>query len=104
MKRLPRKKKLVCPKCGSEDIKVVKTWQLVAPLPDKYGRITITVMGVFQCKQCEYKWRGIISKLKVGGSGVEIEGTGKKLGGEEKEERRVKEIVLDLDDLDLDEE
>lgn len=103
MKQLPRKKKLACSRCGSENVEVVKTWQLVAPLPDKYGRITITVMGVVQCKQCGYKWRGVVSKLKVGGSGVEIEGTGKKLGSKE-EERRVKEIVLDLDDLDLDEE
>ncbi len=101
---MPRKKKeLKCPRCGSRNIEVIKTWQLVAPIPDKKGRITITVMGSLQCKDCGYKWRGVVSKLKVGGTSIEVEGArGKKvLGGEEEqEERRVKEIVIDIDDLD----
>ncbi|ADI32279.1 hypothetical protein [Staphylothermus hellenicus] len=106
---MPRKSskqnKLVCPRCGSEDIEIVKQWQLVSPLPDKYGRITITIMGVMQCRRCGYRWRGVISKIKVGGSGVEIEGKkGKKIVGEKEKPRRVKEIVLDLEDLDLEEE
>lgn len=104
-RRSSRQKKPVCPRCGSEDIEVVKQWQLVSPLPDKYGRITITIMGVVRCKQCGNKWRDVISKIKVGGSGIEIEGkAGKKVVGEKEEPRRVKEIVLDLEDLDLDEE
>ncbi len=95
------KKKLVCPKCGSTDIEVLKTWQLVSPFPDRKGRITITVMGVVQCRRCGYKWRTVISKIKVGGSEVELEGAGgkKKLVEEEEEPRRVKEIVLDLEDI-----
>ncbi len=106
MPRRKKEKKLVCPKCGSTDIDVVKTWQLVSPFPDRKGRITITVMGVVRCRKCGHQWRAVISKLKVGGSEVEIEGGkgSKKLEEEEEEPRRVKEIVLDLEDLDLEEE
>ncbi|OYT37665.1 MAG: chromatin protein Cren7 [Desulfurococcales archaeon ex4484_58] len=99
---MPRRKRgKECPVCGSTDIEVVKSWQLVSPLPDRYGRITITVMGVMKCRNCGHQWKGVVSKLKVGGSSVEIEGRELK---EEKEERRVKEIVLDLEDLEEDEE
>ncbi len=106
MPRRRKQKEIACPRCGSKEYEVVKQWQLVSPLPDKYGRITITVMGVVQCRKCGHKWKTVLSKLKVGGSGVEIEGKkGKKVIGEEKEEtRRVKEIVLDLDELNLEEE
>lgn len=87
---------LKCPKCGSSDVDVVKTWQLASPLPDKYGRITVTVMGSIVCKKCGYSWRGVVSKIKVGEKSVSI--GDRELGGEE-EERRVKEIVLDLEDI-----
>ncbi len=90
------KKMNKCPRCGSTNIDVVRTWQLTSPFPDRYGRITITVMGILKCRECNYQWRGVVSKLKVGGSGVEI---GEKKLGEEKEERRVKEIVLDLNEI-----
>jgi uncharacterized Zn finger protein len=96
-----REKKLKCPRCGSEDVEIVKQWQLISPLPDRYGRITVTIMGIVKCKRCGYTWRTVISKIKVGGSGVEIEG--KKVMSEE-EPRRVKEIVLDLDELEEEEE
>jgi hypothetical protein len=46
---MPRKKQSepdVCPNCGTKVDKPTKTWQLVSPLPDAYGRITITVMGL----------------------------------------------------------
>ncbi len=106
MPRRRKEKELVCPQCGSRDIEVVKTWQLVSPFPDKYGRITITVMGIVQCKNCGYKWKAVVSKLKVGGKSVEVESGGKRkvIEGEEEEPRRVKEIVLNIDDLDLEEE
>jgi len=85
-----------CPKCGSLNVEVTRTWNLVSPLPDKAGRITITVMGVFKCKDCNYTWKGVVSKLKVGG-GVEVEGKGEVL--KEEETRPPKEIVLDLDEI-----
>lgn len=89
-------KRLTCPRCGSTDITIEKTWQLVSPLPDSMGRITITVMGIARCNKCGHRWRATVSKLKVGGASVEIEG-GKKL--EEKEERKPKEIILDVEEI-----
>ncbi len=97
---MSKKQSLKCPKCGSTDVEIIKNWQLTSPLPDRYGRITITVMGVVKCRNCGYQWRGVISKIKVGGSGVAI--GDKEI--EEKEERRVKEIVLDLEEILSEEE
>lgn len=95
-----RNNNLKCPRCGSTSINVVKSWQLVAPIPDARGRITITVMGVVQCGNCGYKWKTTISKLKVGGSSLEIEGgRSKKVLEGEPEERETKEIVLDISDI-----
>lgn len=101
---MPRKKedKPKCPQCGSNEFNVDKTWQLVSPLPDKAGRITITVMGVMTCKRCGHSWRGVVSKIKVGDKGVVV--GDKVLEEKEEKERRVKEIVIDIDDLDLDDE
>lgn len=100
---MPRRKeeKPKCPRCSSEEFDVNRTWQLVSPFPDSAGRITITVMGIMTCKNCGHSWRGVVSKIKVGDKGVVI---GDKVLEEKKEERRVKEIVIDIDDLDLDEE
>jgi len=46
----------------------------VAPLPDKKMRITITVMGMYQCPNCGHKFRGVVSKIKVGPGDVEVRG------------------------------
>ncbi len=67
MKRKTKK----CPKCGYEFKEIseetaIKTWHLVSPLPDKQGRITVTLMGTWKCPQCGYTIRGVISKIKVG--------------------------------------
>ncbi len=102
---MPRRKKgekrLVCPKCGSTDVEVERTWPLVSPFPDKKGRITITIMGIVRCRKCGYRWRTVISKTKVGGREVEVEGPGgeKKVVEEEEEPRKPKEIVLDLEEI-----
>ncbi len=97
---MARKKKVVrCPRCGAEAGDPVKTWQLVSPIPDKKGRITITIMGIYQCPKCGYKWRAVVSKIKVGGTGVEV--GGKEIKEEEK--RPPKIIELDLSDLDKEE-
>ncbi len=89
----------VCPRCGTRVEEPVKTWQLVSPFPDSKGRITITVMGSFECPNCGYRWRAVISKLKVGGSDVEIEAGSAKAkvggGGEEKREGAVFEVDID---------
>ncbi len=92
----------ICPRCGVIASSPKRTWQLVAPIPDSSGRITITVMGIYECPSCNYKWRAVISKMKVGGDSIEIEGSkGKelKLASEEKEARRPTVIELDLKDI-----
>ncbi len=91
------KKALLCPKCGSSSVDVVKTWNLISPLPDREGRITLTIMGVLKCKECGYSWKSVVSKLKVG-TGIEIEG-GRAEKATLKEERKPKEIIIDLDEI-----
>ena len=93
----------VCPNCGYRVEKPERTWQLIAPIPDSKGRITITVMGSFKCPQCGRKWRGVISKIKAGAEGVEIESAkGKRALKSEKEkgERRGTIIEIDLEELE----
>ena len=94
-----------CPKCGTVVSSPVKTWQLVAPLPDSRGRITVTVMGMFECPNCGYKWRGVVTKLKVGAESVEMEGR-KSVAVETKEsgERRGTVIELSIEDIVREEE
>jgi ribosomal protein L37AE/L43A len=91
------KKTLVCSKCGSNSVDVVKTWNLISPLPDREGRITVTIMGVLKCKKCGYSWKSVVSKLKVG-TGIEVE-EGKKKKVIPEEERKPKEIIIDLDEI-----
>lgn len=92
---MARRKKdpFVCPNCGTRVSEPVKTWTIVSPLPDKYGRITVTVMGSFQCPNCGAKWTAAIKKIKTGG-----DEEAKAKGEEEKEEGTV--IEIDLSDLD----
>jgi len=96
----------VCPSCGNKVKEPFKTWQLVSPLPDAKGRITITIMGSFVCDNCGNKWRGVVSKIKAGGSSVEIESKKgvKKIGEEEEEKERDRGEVIEIDISDLDEE
>ena len=93
---MPRKKKskdpYVCPRCGTRVTEPDRTWTLVSPLPDKYGRITITIMGSFTCPNCGYKWRAVLKKLKEGGSKPGEQQTAPKEEGEI--------IEIDLSDLD----
>ncbi len=92
----------ICPRCGTR-VEPSKTWQLVSPFPDSKGRITITVMGSFVCPECGYRWRGVVSKLKVGGEEVELEtgsGSRAKLGTQKKEEKREGAIF----EIEIDEE
>lgn len=87
----------VCPACGSKNSEVEKTWTLVSPIPDRYGRITVTIMGVLHCNECGHTWKAPIQKMKTGGD----EEAAKK-GEEPKRQGQV--IVLDLDDIMSDEE
>ncbi|QKQ99317.1 chromatin protein Cren7 [Metallosphaera tengchongensis] len=98
----------ICPNCGTKAEKPIKTWNLVSPLPDAYGRITITVMGSYECSKCGHRWRTVVSKIRAGGSDVEVEGKKgvKKIGGEKGAEKQEEGEVIELDlgDLDEDEE
>uniref|UniRef100_A0A7J3QGV3 Chromatin protein Cren7 n=1 Tax=Ignisphaera aggregans TaxID=334771 RepID=A0A7J3QGV3_9CREN len=101
-KKIRQQNPNVCPRCGTIVPSPKKTWQLVAPMPDSNGRITITVMGAYECPSCNYKWRAVISKMKIGGESIEIEGAkGKefKLTSEEKESQRHTVIELDIKDI-----
>jgi len=105
---MPRRKRdpYVCPRCGTRVEQPVKTWQLVSPLPDSKGRVTITIMGSFVCPNCGYKWRAVISKIKVGGEEVELEASGKKAEIKSSASKRTEEkrgggevIEIDLDEI-----
>jgi predicted RNA-binding Zn-ribbon protein involved in translation (DUF1610 family) len=50
--RMPRKRENRCPKCGEIATEPYKTWELIAPFPDKKMRITVTVFGMFKCPSC----------------------------------------------------
>lgn len=71
---MPRKRKsaelIICKKCGyswnPKKIKPEKTWHMVSPIPDKEGRITVTVLGIWICPNCKNKVRGVVSKMKIG--------------------------------------
>lgn len=95
-----QRKSNTCPVCGTEVKEPEKTWNLISPFPDENGRLTLTVMGSYKCPKCGAKWKGVVSKIKVGNSGVEIE-TGKvskKVVASESDNR--KEVIeLELDDI-----
>jgi len=100
MGRKKESKTAVCPVCGTR-VEPTRTWNLVSPIPDSKGRITITVMGSFECPNCGRKWRGVVSKIKVGGAGVEVEAGGSKkvLGGEGEVKREGEVIELDVEEI-----
>ena len=66
--RKKRKKAIVCKKCGTTLDPVAtppnKTWQLVSPMPDKQGRVTLTIMGSFRCPSCGASIKAAIKKVK----------------------------------------
>lgn len=90
-----------CPRCGA-DVNPEKTWQVISPLPDAYGRITITVLGSFKCSSCGYSWRGRVSAIKVGPEGEVTFGEGKKSRRRDevpREKREGKVIEVDISDI-----
>ena len=62
----------LCPKCGTPVKRPYKTWELVAPFPDKKMRITVTVFGMYECPKCSKKFRAVVSKAKLGTEGIEL--------------------------------
>ncbi len=89
MPKRKAKDPFVCPRCGTRVSEPIKTWTLVSPIPDKKGRITITVMGLFKCPSCGYTWRAVLKKIKSDVGEPEEEG-----------EREPGEIIeIDLSEL-----
>ena len=66
--RAKRKKKISCKKCGHVinpiDTPPEKTWQLISPMPDKEGRVTLTIMGSFHCPMCNASVRASLKKIR----------------------------------------
>ncbi|MHA1329956.1 MAG: chromatin protein Cren7, partial [Candidatus Hodarchaeales archaeon] len=62
------RKKISCKKCGAIIDPSInppeKTWQLISPMPDKEGRVTLTIMGSFRCKECGASVRGSLKKIR----------------------------------------
>ncbi len=67
-----RTKQNTCPECRTPAKEPYKTWELVAPFPDKRMRITVTILGMYECPQCGKKFRGVVSKTKLGSEGIEL--------------------------------
>ncbi|MFX1285392.1 MAG: hypothetical protein ACFFB5_17225 [Promethearchaeota archaeon] len=63
-----QKKKISCKKCGHIlnpiDTPPEKTWQLISPMPDKDGRVTLTIMGSFHCPICNASIRASLKKIR----------------------------------------
>jgi len=74
--RKVKTKRISCPKCGTiinpKETLPSKTWNLVSPMPDKEGRVTLTIMASFECPSCGKSLRAALQKIK----GDEIEGAG----------------------------
>jgi len=67
-----KSKNKACPSCGTTVEEPYKTWELVAPFPDKKMRITVTVFGMYECPFCGKKFRAVVAKVKMGAEGIEI--------------------------------
>ncbi|KPV62726.1 MAG: hypothetical protein AOA65_1664 [Candidatus Bathyarchaeota archaeon BA1] len=65
-------KQNLCPSCGEVVKDPYKTWELIAPFPDKNTRITVTIFGMFRCPSYGKSFKGMVGKAKMGAEGVEI--------------------------------
>lgn len=63
-----KNKKISCKKCGyiinPTETPPIKTWQLISPMPDKEGRVTLTIMGSFRCPDCDSSIRAAMKKIR----------------------------------------
>ena len=53
---MAKKKLIKCKNCGEEwgplDVPTKKEWNIVSPMPDKQGNVTITRMATYDCPNC----------------------------------------------------
>ena len=52
-----------------------KTWNMISPMPDKMGRVTLTIMGSFTCPKCSKNVKIAMQKIK---SADDVDGKSKK--------------------------
>ncbi len=81
---------LTCPKCGSKVLEPVRTWTMVSPIPDRQGRVTVTIMGSFICGECGHRWNAPMKRIKSGGE---------ESPGEPLEAGEPQVIELDIEDI-----
>ncbi|MHA2297719.1 MAG: hypothetical protein ACXADA_16950 [Candidatus Hodarchaeales archaeon] len=66
--RKVKEKKVMCKKCSTVINPVThppsKTWQMVSPMPDKEGNVTLTIMGSFRCPNCGKSVIASLRKIK----------------------------------------
>jgi ribosomal protein L37AE/L43A len=67
-----QKKRNACPEYGAPVKEPYKTWELVAPFPDKKMRIKVTTLGMYECPKCGKKFRGVAGKTKMGSEGIDL--------------------------------
>ena len=75
-----------------------KTWNMISPMPDKMGRVTLTIMGSFTCPKCSKNVKLAMQKIK---SADDIDGKSKKdnlltIVNGLKEKTRLETIAKDL--------
>ncbi|MHA2364928.1 MAG: hypothetical protein ACXAC7_13310 [Candidatus Hodarchaeales archaeon] len=66
--RKVKEKGIRCKGCGQvinpTETPPSSTWTLTSPMPDKQGRITLTVMGSFTCPRCSKNVKAAMKKIK----------------------------------------
>ncbi len=53
----------VCPKCGTDVTKPIKTWSMVSR-PSKKGEQFKLKLGLFICPECKKRFRNVVGKKK----------------------------------------
>ena len=53
-----------CPECGTEVVSPFKTWSMIGK-PSKTGERFKLTLGLFQCPECEKRFRGVLGKERI---------------------------------------
>ncbi|MHA1303170.1 MAG: hypothetical protein ACTSQE_00920 [Candidatus Heimdallarchaeaceae archaeon] len=65
---MAKQKKVKCKHCGAEwlpkEVPTKKEWNIVSPMPDKDGNVTITRMATWDCPECGKNKTGAMGKTK----------------------------------------
>ncbi|MFW9991704.1 MAG: hypothetical protein ACFFD4_06565 [Candidatus Odinarchaeota archaeon] len=76
--RKVKEQKITCKKCSTvinpKDHPPGKTWEMISPMPDKEGNVTLTIMGSFRCPNPNCGKSVIAALRKIKGADI---GSGK---------------------------